>query len=83
VQEATVIGIPDHYWVESVHAVVVLKTGIDASAEELIRFCKQRLARFKAPKSVEFVSILPKSPSGKIMKREIREKYWQGLERKV
>lgn len=83
VQEAMVIGIPDPYWVESVHAVVVLKTGIDASAGELIRFCKQRLARFKAPKSVEFVSILPKSPSGKIMKREIRERYWQGLKRKV
>jgi len=83
VQEATVIGIPDPYWVESAHAVVVLKAGADASAEDLIKFCKQRLARFKAPKSVEFVSALPKSPTGKILKRTIREKYWQGLERKV
>lgn len=83
VQEATVFGIPDEYWVESVHAVVILKKGMDASAGELIDFCKQRLARYKAPKSVEFVSALPKSASGKIMKRAIREQYWQGKERKV
>jgi len=83
VLEAAVIGIPDEYWVESAHAVVTLKTGMDASDKELIEFCKQRLARYKAPKSVEFVSALPKNPSGKILKREIRERYWQGKERKV
>lgn len=81
--EAAVIGIPDAYWVESAHAVVTLKQGMDISGKELIEFCKQRLARYKAPKSVEFVSALPKNPSGKIMKRELREKYWQGKERKV
>jgi long-chain acyl-CoA synthetase len=83
VLEAAVIGIPDEYWVESAHAVVTLKKGMDASDKELIEFCKQRLARYKAPKSVEFVSALPKNPSGKILKREIRERYWQGKERKV
>ena len=83
VQEAAIIGIPDPYWVESVHAVVVLRQGADASAEELISFCKERLARYKAPKSVEFAGTLPKTPSGKILKREIREKYWQGKERKI
>jgi long-chain acyl-CoA synthetase len=83
VLEAAVIGIPDEYWVESAHAVVTLKKGMDASDKELIEFCKQRLARYKAPKSVEFVSALPKNASGKIMKREIRERYWQGKERKV
>jgi len=83
VLEAAVIGIPDAYWVESAHAVVALKQGMDTCEEELIDFCKQRLARYKAPKSVEFVSALPKSGSGKIMKRELRDKYWQGKERKV
>jgi acyl-CoA synthetase (AMP-forming)/AMP-acid ligase II len=83
VLEAAVIGIPDSYWVESAHAVVTLKQGMAVSDKELIDFCKQRLARYKAPKSVEFVSALPKNASGKIMKRELREKYWQGKERKV
>ena len=83
VQEAAVIGIPDPYWVEKVHAVVVLKTGATLSSQELIDFCKQNLARFKAPKSVEFVDVIPKNPAGKIMKRELRQKYWEGAERKI
>ncbi len=83
VLEAAIIGIPDPYWVESARAVVALKQGMDASEKELIDFCKRRLARYKAPKSVEFVSALPKSASGKIMKRELRDKYWEGMERKV
>ena len=83
IQEAAIIGVPDPYWVESVHAVVVLKERMNASADELIDFCKQRLARYKSPKTVEFVLSLPKTPSGKILKREIREKYWKDKERKV
>jgi acyl-CoA synthetase (AMP-forming)/AMP-acid ligase II len=83
VQEAAVIGIPDPYWVERVHAVVVLKKGTSATAEELIDFCKQNLARFKAPKSVEFVDALPKTSTNKILKRELREKYWADLKRRV
>jgi len=83
VQEAAVIGIPDSYWVEKVHAVVVLKKEVKITDQELIDFCKQRLARYKAPKSVEFVDLLPKNPAGKILKRELREKYWAGLERRV
>jgi len=83
VQEAAVIGLPDPYWVEKVHAVIVLKKGTSVSGQELIDFCKQNLARFKAPKSVEFIDALPKSPAGKILKRELREKYWEGLERKI
>ena len=82
VQEAAVIGIPDPYWVEKVHAVVVLKKGASTTANELISFCKQELARYKAPKSVEFVDSLPKNAAGKILKRELREKYWEGV-RKV
>jgi long-chain acyl-CoA synthetase len=83
VVEAAVIGIPDPYWVEKVHAVVALKKGASLTAQELIDFCKQKLARFKAPKSVEFVDALPKNPAGKILKRELRDRYWAGLERKV
>ena len=83
VQEAAVIGIPDPYWVEKVHAIVVLKKGASLGGQELIDFCKQNLARFKAPKSVEFFDDLPKSPAGKILKRALREKFWEGLERKI
>ena len=83
VQEAAVFGIPDPYWVEKVHAVVVLKKGATLTEQELIDFCKETLARFKAPKSVEFADALPKSPAGKILKREMREKYWSGAGRRV
>jgi len=83
VQEAAVLGIPDPYWVEKVHAVVVLKKGSKLTEQELIDFCKQRLARFKAPKSVEFADALIKSAAGKILKREMREKYWSGTGRRV
>jgi len=83
VQEAAVFGIPDPYWVERVHAVVVLKKGAKLTEQELIDFCKKRLARFKAPKSVEFADALPKSAAGKILKREMREKYWSGAGRYI
>ncbi len=83
VSEVAVIGIPDPYWVEKVHAVVTLKQGRSVTAEELIAFCKQNLARYKVPKSVVFVDSLPKNPSGKILKKELREKYWEGLTRRV
>jgi len=83
VKEATVIGIPDSYWVERVHALVVLKEGASVTSDELIDFCKKRIARYKAPKSVEFVESLPKTPSGKILKRELRQKYLTSLEKPV
>jgi acyl-CoA synthetase (AMP-forming)/AMP-acid ligase II len=83
VQEAAVIGIPDPYWVEKVHAIIALKKGKSANEKELIDFCKERLARFKAPKSVEFTGSLPKNPAGKILKKLLREKYWEGKDRKI
>ncbi len=83
VSEVAVIGIPDPYWVEKVHAIVTLKQGKTTTSNELIDFCKKNLARYKAPKSVEFVDLLPKNPSGKILKKELREKYWQEQTRKV
>ncbi len=74
IAEAAVIGVPDDLWIERVHAVVALKEGGQATEEEVIEFCKQHLARFKAPKSVEFVKSLPKNPQGKILKRELRKR---------
>ena len=75
VMEAAIVGIPDDYWVERVHAVVVLKEGQQITAEEIIRFCKEHIAHYKAPKGVDFVKSLPKSPQGKILKKEIRKLY--------
>ncbi|HUT71049.1 MAG TPA: long-chain-fatty-acid--CoA ligase [Desulfatiglandales bacterium] len=74
--EVAVIGIPDPVWVERVHAVVALKEDAIASENEIIAFCKEHVASYKAPKSVEFLESLPKNPQGKILKKEIRAKYW-------
>lgn len=83
VREVTVFGVPDDRWGESVKAIVSLKPGMKASEQEIIDFCKQNLASYKKPKSVEFIDDLPKNPYGKILKRELREKYWEGQERRI
>ena len=73
VREVAVIGAPDADWGETVLAVVVLKAGIAASASDLDAFCLQHIARFKRPKRYRFVDALPKNPTGKVLKRELRE----------
>jgi long-chain acyl-CoA synthetase len=83
VQEVAVVGVPDEKWGESVKAVIVLRKGMKATEDEIIDFCKERLASYKKPKSVEFWGSLPMTGSGKIMKAEIRDKYWKGYEKKV
>jgi long-chain acyl-CoA synthetase len=83
VLEAAVIGVPDPYWVEKVHAVVVTRKGVSTTDEELIAFCKKYIAGYKVPKTIEFVASLPKNPAGKILKRELREKYLKEQTRKV
>ena len=83
VLEAAVFGIPDPYWVEKVHAVVVPKKGHHPTEQEMIDFCKERLARFKAPKSLEFAEEIPKNPAGKILKKALRAKYWEGVGRNI
>ena len=83
VMEAAVIGVPDPYWVEKVQAVVTLKKGASASAEELIAFCKKQIAGYKTPKSVEIIEALPKNAAGKILKRQLREQYRTGTEKKA
>jgi acyl-CoA synthetase (AMP-forming)/AMP-acid ligase II len=75
VLEAAVIGVPDDYWGESVKAFVVLKEGMCATEDEIIDLCKKTIASYKKPRSVEFLRQLPKSPTGKILKREIKAQY--------
>jgi fatty-acyl-CoA synthase len=72
VLEAAVIGHPDEKWGEVPMAFVVLREGAEATAGQLIEFCRQRLARFKVPRYIEFVDMLPRTPSGKVLKRELR-----------
>jgi acyl-CoA synthetase (AMP-forming)/AMP-acid ligase II len=81
--EAAVIGVPDDMWGESVKACVVLKPGAQAAEDEIINLCKEHLASYKKPKSVDFIDALPKNLTGKILKAQLREKYWQGRERQV
>jgi len=81
--EAAVIGVPDEIWGESVKACVVLKPGLEATEEEIIALCKENLASYKKPKSVDFIDALPKNLTGKVLKSQLREKYWQGRERRV
>ncbi|GBC75534.1 Long-chain-fatty-acid--CoA ligase [archaeon HR06] len=83
VKEVAVIGVPDEIWGEAVKAIVVLKDNVKVSEEEIIEFCKEYLSSYKKPKSVEFVEALPKNPAGKILKRELREKYWKGMGRRI
>lgn len=83
VLEAAVVSAPDEKWGETVAASIVLSEGATLSAEELLSFCKERLAPYKCPRIVRFVPSLPKSPIDKILRKEVREGYWKGHERRV
>lgn len=84
VKEAAVIPIPDPDWGEAVHACVALRDGKHAAAEELEEFCRERLANYKVPRSIEFVEgELPKGGTGKILKKQLRERYWKDRARRI
>jgi acyl-CoA synthetase (AMP-forming)/AMP-acid ligase II len=75
IDDVAVIGVPDETWGEEPFAVVVLKKGVKATPEEVMEFCRQNLASFKRPRGVVFVDSLPRNPMGKVIKRELRDKY--------
>ncbi len=83
VYECAVIPVPDDHWGEVAKGLISLKPGQAASEAEIIEFARGRLAHYKVPKTIEFLAELPKGGTGKILKRVLREKYWQHLTRRV
>ncbi len=83
VQDCAVIGVPDEKWGEAVKAVIELKQGHTVTENEMLVFCREKLGGMKTPKTIEFWPQLPRSPVGKVLKREIREKFWTSQARRV
>jgi acyl-CoA synthetase (AMP-forming)/AMP-acid ligase II len=81
VVDVAVFGVPDPEWGERVHAVVELRSPVTEA--ELVRYCRERLAHYKCPTSVEIVDDLPRDPNGKIRKRLLRDPHWAGVEKKI
>jgi acyl-CoA synthetase (AMP-forming)/AMP-acid ligase II len=76
VLEAAVIGVPDEKWVEAIKGIVKLKKGMSVTADELIEYCKDKLSSYKKPRSIDIVDELPKTSYGKVLKKELRKRYW-------
>lgn len=83
VSEGVVIGIPDERWGEAIKAVVIPASGVPLTADDVIAFCRDRLAHYQCPGSVDFVADLPRNATGKVLKRALREPYWTGRDRAI
>ena len=83
IAEVAVIGVPDENWGETVKAVIALKSSQEVTAADIIAYGKAHLAGYKCPTSVDFVAALPRNPSGKVLKKDLRAPYWAGMERRI
>ncbi|MFN8072642.1 MAG: long-chain-fatty-acid--CoA ligase [Mycobacterium sp.] len=83
VMDAAVFGVPDDKWGESVKAVVELSSGQETTPEELIAWCREKLAHYKCPRSVDIMEVLPRNPTGKLLKKDLRKPYWESRDRAI